>query len=179
MNNIFWGFLLALIDFDITFGNANIDILPDFIGFILIFNGLVEMSHHSFHFSRGIQRAKITIALSAVIYILDVFGLSDILPGILTGALGLVYAIMCICSAQDVVNGILDMEARYGVYLNGQSLRSAWSVWRICFILTYIFLVTIILAIFSAIAILVSCIADICFLVALNRAKHAYYNLYL
>lgn len=176
MNNIFIGFVFALLDFNLDLGSVRIGLIPDFIGYILITKGLAEMSIHSNIFYRLKFSSQFMSVFSGILYCLDIFGISDNFP-IISGFLGLIAISMLIYIAYNVISGIQEMEQRYAIDLYGRQLKSSWSVWMVFVILTYFFLVTILFAFLSIIALFISFIANICFLVALNRSKHAYYNL--
>lgn len=173
MKNIFIGFIFALLDFDLDIGRASIGLIPDFIGYILILNGFKEMSQHSSFFSMAIPRVQGMAVLSTVAYLIDLFG-ADL--GIISTLIGLAGTILSIYIAYDTVKGIQDTERIYSINLNGQALRSAWNVWKVCTILSYILLVTLLFAIFSPIAAFISFIASVCFLVALNKSRNLYYE---
>ena len=50
---LFWGIALVLLDADVTFGTAAVDILPDFIGFDLMRRGMESMAGTEAEFDRG------------------------------------------------------------------------------------------------------------------------------
>ncbi|MDA8235589.1 MAG: hypothetical protein M0Z31_12465 [Clostridia bacterium] len=59
-NNIFWGFMLVLLDFRIQF----FDVVPDFIGYIMIFNGLGKLRGQHNFFGKARTPAFMLIFLS-------------------------------------------------------------------------------------------------------------------
>lgn len=52
MNNIFYGMLFVFLDLDLNFGDSKVGLIPDFIGYILIFVGLAELTAGKDRFSR-------------------------------------------------------------------------------------------------------------------------------
>lgn len=67
-SQIFWGFILVFVNI-----NIGIDILPDFIGYIIILIGLNSLEKHSSYFSKGKIFAFIFIFYS----IPQFFGMGD------------------------------------------------------------------------------------------------------
>jgi len=65
LNNIFWGFILIFLDFKIN----NFDILPDFLGLIIILIGIGKLTSLSDHF----LKAKPFAVISLLISFLDLF----------------------------------------------------------------------------------------------------------
>ena len=60
---IFWGYLLVILDINLSINGINIDILPDFIGYIMIGKGLYNLSRIEGIFKKGVNASYI---LSAV-----------------------------------------------------------------------------------------------------------------
>lgn len=53
MRTIFFGLALVLLDADVTFGTATLDLLPDFIGFDLMRRGMEQLAGEETEFNRG------------------------------------------------------------------------------------------------------------------------------
>lgn len=66
---IFWGYLLVILDFNLSMNGINIDILPDFIGYIMIGKGLYDLSRIEGTFKKGVNASYIL----AVVEILKIF----------------------------------------------------------------------------------------------------------
>ena len=43
MKLIFWGFVFIFLDFSITFNGVEFDLLPDAVGYLLVFLGALQM----------------------------------------------------------------------------------------------------------------------------------------
>jgi len=164
--------LLVFLDFNINLGRSKIGLLPDFIGYIVMAGGLAELQSESESFAKVKGFAKGMAVYSGILYLLDLLGFSFSL-NIVSYLLGLVSTIISLYISHGVVRGVQDMELARGMELNGASLYSAWKV-KAGFILAAYLL--IILPPLSIICILVSFIAAIVFLVALNRSKKLYYG---
>lgn len=64
-NNLFWGFILILLDFRIQ----GLDIIPDFIGYWKIYSGLKDLVAWNFHF----EKAKKLVVPLGFLSILDIY----------------------------------------------------------------------------------------------------------
>lgn len=60
---IFWGYLLVILDFNLSMTSINIDILPDFIGYIMIGKGLYGLSRIEGTFKKGVNASYILAAV--------------------------------------------------------------------------------------------------------------------
>ena len=74
MSSIFAGLLIVMIDFNFTVNDSVIELLPDFIGYFLIFRGLGILNGESEEFGKAKPWTIGMIAFSATIYVLDLFG---------------------------------------------------------------------------------------------------------
>lgn len=103
LNKIFWGSLLVFLNFHIN----HFDILPDFLGYIIIFLGLTDLVSYSEHFSKAKSYVLILAAGSLpLIYQFEVnmaepiemtanaYGLMAIYIGVAFVHLGFVYHFM-------------------------------------------------------------------------------------
>ena len=53
MRNIFVGLLFIFLDFNLDFGTTRVGLIPDFIGYIMVFQGLKELIFLSEHFAKA------------------------------------------------------------------------------------------------------------------------------
>lgn len=67
------------------------------------------------------------------------------------------------------------MESKYGCFLNGPSLNSAWTLLAIFSLISFLLLF---IPVMGVISIIVSFVAAICFLVAFNKSKNLYYGMF-
>lgn len=79
MNNnykkIFWGLILLIINFNLTFDRFNISIIPSFICFIIIYRGLKGLAEEedSRYFYIGAILSKVMIVLTLFRWLVDTF----------------------------------------------------------------------------------------------------------
>lgn len=172
MDKIFIGFILIFLDFDLNLGNSHIGLIPDFVGYIVMIKGLVEMDRESPVFMEVEPYATGMAVYTAILYLIDVFGVSMSL-GLLSYILGITSTIISLYISHKIVMGVIDMERIYNTLFNGESLKSTWSILAVLNILIFISLLNPVIAIVCTIA---AFIADICFLVAFNNSKNLYYD---
>ncbi len=173
MKKIFTGFILIFLDFNLNIGNAQIGLIPDFIGYIVMINGLVQMGDESPLFMKVKPLASGMAVYTGILYFLDLVGISV--------SLGAVYYILAIASvvislyiSYNIVMGVIEMEEKYNRPLNGSKLKSTWTILAVFNILTFISLIIPVLAI---VCIVVTIIVGICFLVSFNTSKNMYYDM--
>lgn len=172
MDNIFIGFILIFLDFNITIANVRIDIIPDFVGYIVMIHGLIEMANKSTRFMEAKPYAIGMAVYSGILFFIDIFSSSTSL-----GVLTYIFAFMSTCISlfisYKIVMGVIDMEEKYNVNLNGNSLKSRWTAFAVINILSF---VSLLIPPFSIIFLIVGVIIFICFLFALYNSKKLYYN---
>jgi len=172
MSNIFTGMLLVFLDFNLNIGRSTIGLIPDFIGYIIVDKGLAELADESYRFAKARGFAKGMAVYTGILYFMDLLGITnDNSAGAFI--LGLVSTLISLYISYSVVKGIEDMEVSRGKGLNAVSLNSAWKM-NACFSLAAYLLILI--PFLSVICMLVSLVAAIVFLVALNKSKKLYYG---
>ena len=77
MRNIFIGFILIFLDFNLTINNSQIGLIPDFIGYIIMINGLTEMADDSRLFLKSKPYAAGMAVYTGILYFADMFGISS------------------------------------------------------------------------------------------------------
>lgn len=173
MSNIFWGFLLTFLDFNFTADTVIIGLLPDFIGYFLIAKGLSSLGNRSQFFTKAQPLANGMIVYSAILYVLDLFGISGSL-GLLGAILGVISTIVGLCISYYIIQGILDLERFYSVDLNGQTLYSIWRPLAVFELLVYVGVIVPLLGVLLLIALFIT---TIMLLINLNTAKNRYEQL--
>lgn len=172
MKNIFIGFVLIFLDFNLNLGNSKIGLLPDFMGYIVMINGLVEMSEKSPMFMDAKPYATGMAVFTAILYLFDVVGFSVSL-GEVSYVLAITSTIVSLYISYKIVMGVIDMERIYNAQLNGDSLKSNWTILAVFNILAF---VSLLISVLAVVCIIVALIAAICFLVVFNNSKNLYYD---
>lgn len=170
MRKIMAGMVFVFLDFTINMETSKIGLIPDFVGYILIAQGLSEMATQSPRFAkvRGLSLAM--VVYTAILYAFDLFGVT-IQEGLLSWLLGLVSTIISLYISYNIVMGVIDIEAG-GRNLDGASLLTVWKVYAVISIAIYLLFLVPALNILLIIA---GLILGIVFLFAFNRTKKLYY----
>jgi len=172
MKNIFIGFILIFLDFNLNINNSQIDLIPDFVGYIVMIRGINEMIEKSTFFMKVRPYVTAVAVYSGVLYLLDLVGTYKSL-GVLTYILAIISTTAHLYISYNIVMGVLDMEGIYNIYLNGDRLKSIWTAYAILNVLTFMFMLFPPAAIFC---IIITFIVAICFLIDFNKTKNLYYD---
>lgn len=172
MRNIFIGFMLIFLDFNLNLGNSQIGLIPDFAGYIVMINGLREMADESPLFMKVKPYATGMAVYTAAVYAMDLFGISSSL-GAFSYILAITSTIISLYISYYIVMGVIEMEGKYNTLMNGASLKSTWTVLAVFNILSFVSLVIPVLAV---VFIIVAFIVAIVFLVSFHTAKRLYYE---
>ncbi len=173
MQNIFIGFILIFLDFNLNLGNSQIGLIPDFIGYIVMIKGLLEMAQESQLFMKVAPFAKGMAIYTGILYLMDLFGVSSSL-GALAYILGIASTIISLYISYYIVMGIKETEERHSAFLNGDSLKSMWTILAVLSIAVYI---TLLLPALAILCIIISFAVAIFFLVAFSKSKNLYYDM--
>lgn len=173
MKNIFIGFIFIFLDFHLNIGNSKIGLIPDFIGYIVMINGLVEMAGESTRFMKVKPYASGMAVYSGILYLLDLMGVSMSL-GALTYIFAIISTVISLYISYNIVMGVIDVEGNHSIFLNGERLKSTWTFIAVLDVLSFVLLL---IPPAAFICIILSFIAAICFLIAFNNSKNLYYNI--
>lgn len=171
MRNIFIGLLFIFLDFHIDFDATRIGLIPDFIGYIIMINGLNELSFKNMRFSK-IRPFAVGMAIyTGVLYAFDLLAVSFNLGG-LSLLLGLASTIISLYISYNIVMGVKDMELAYSQQLNGDNLLTIWKVVAVLSLAIYLLFFIPALGILCVIG---NIVVAIIFLVSFNKTKNLYY----
>lgn len=128
MKKLFWGFFLIFLDFNLNFNQYSLNILPDFAGYILLFQGMRELGEESRWFQSIRPFAAGMAVYMAILWLGDLLGVGSgsEYQQILTDILGLLAAIVALYVSWGLTQGVLEMESRRGADLNGQRIDKMW-----------------------------------------------------
>ncbi len=172
MKNIFIGFIFIFLDFNLKLGNSKIGLIPDFVGYMIMLNGLEEMARESKFFIKVRPYVTGMAVYSSLIYIVDFFGASVSL-GLLSFSLAFTSTIISLYISYNIVMGVLDIEEQYNTHLAGPSLKTRWQYLAIFSVSSFILQISPL----AIICIIISIIVAIYFLVAFNNSKNLFYNI--
>ncbi len=173
MSNIFIGFIFIFFNFTLNLGGAKIGLIPDFIGYIMISRGLLELNQESPMFMKVKPYATGMAVYTGVLYALDLLGITA-LGGGLGILLGIIALIISLYITYMIIMGILEMEKVYNTNLNGNTLKGIWTLRAVFSVLIYTsFFFPIGVAIFAVLSFIIA----IYFLVIFNQSKNLYYGM--
>ena len=129
MKLIFWGLLLDFLDFNLTLNGFSIDILPDFVGWLLVLFGARRMREENERFAQMQPAAGVLFAVYLLSFLLQPFGsvdLDDSLPAVaLALAVDLVFFALYAYVLWQLVRAMQEMEERYGRAFGAHGIRTA------------------------------------------------------
>lgn len=169
MQLIFTGLLFIYANFYSSFFKMifGFNLLPYFVGYIIIYKGLFELMEESSHFQQMLPVAQVMTVVMAAVYAMNALSInsSDTILVMITwgGTLYITYHVIC---------GILDMEDSKNIDLFGEKLFLRWKVWAVFTSLPVIFLTSPEISLFCLMA---TAIANLAFVSALHRSKILYY----
>lgn len=170
MGKILAGLLFILVDFNITGGTSSIDILPDFVGYILIIYGLRTLIDKSIHFKKAHSFSIGMAIYMGIMFLSDVAGITYQL-GFLAYLLSLITLIISLFITYKIVMGVREIETFRGFDLRGVSLKTCWNVMAVfqigSYLLFFIPLINIIMLIGGF-------LTAIAFVVYFNTTRNAY-----
>ena len=170
MKRLFTGLIFISLDFNLNLENCVIGLFPDWLGYLFLMGGLVEMASESGHFLKVRPLAVGMAVYTAVLYAMDLLGLSFSL-GYAAIALGLFSSIISLYILFHIVQGVIDMERENAWNVNGAPLFTIWKIMAVCNVLSYVFLAMPPLLTMSVI---VCSVAGIVFLVGFYKARVQY-----
>ncbi len=138
MKKLFVGFLFAFVsigwtlDFNPLFSQGeymHIELLPDFIGYILLFFGALTLKHKNIWFKRAMRLLPIAILFSILYTVACLAGMPIYFIDENTGGFSSLYllylagTVICMTAAGLIIKGITVMQIDDGVDYNAVSLR--------------------------------------------------------
>ncbi|MBR5948590.1 MAG: hypothetical protein IKZ82_08115 [Clostridia bacterium] len=171
MNKVFFGFLFIFLDINLKFNAHSLNLLPDWVGYILVIYGLNELWGESERFTKAKPLCVAMAIYTGVLWLLDIFAVSVEYGGFVGWAVALVPMVISFYISYLVVLGVGDIEANRGIDLQYERLMKVWKVHAISTLATYILMVIPPLAVISLI---VCFVAAVVFLVFFNGTRQAY-----
>lgn len=170
MTKLFWGTVIILFDFNVGAGVGMLELLPDFVGYLLIFSGLRELVRAGGGFTAARCAALILAAVELVLFILRLRGFDVRAPKFST------VVSMLDVIGQTAVLGIFAyslprFEKNTGRVLYSKQPKSCWS-WMT--VLTFVALIFGAVGASAVLAALIQFAANCVLLVGLHRSRRSY-----
>lgn len=173
MRKIFTGMIFTFLNFNLDIGNAQIGLIPDFVGYIFIIQGLTELSGYSSHFSGIISYSKGMAIYTGIIYVLNIFGFASIGGGFIGFIFAVISTVLFLFISYKIIMGIKDIESYRHQNLQSDQLLS---IWRVSAILAVVAYVIYIIPFLALVLVIVSLVVNIYYLVLFNTTKNLFYS---
>lgn len=171
MTKIFIGLLFIFFNYSIEINGMVIGLIPSFVGYILIFIGINEVSYLSEYFQRTKPFVIGMFLYSVILYLMDLtLGNSQNLsvPMLFVGIAALIafYYITYL-----IIAGIREVEGKHQCELNGLVLYRRWGLVVVFNVLSYFGVVSLSILYIAVCALLV---VQIMFLVSFYQTKNKF-----
>ena len=167
MNLIIWGLVCIFLDVNLPVGPVTIDILPDFLGFLLIAFGMQQYVSQSKSYRKIRPFVWGAAAVSAAVYIANMFGVIPLntMPAVI---ITVILMVLYLITTFYIYRGIRELEQEQGRVLGAENLRRIWIIMAAAEALT---LVCYYLPVLILLQMILSFAANVAFLVQIIRTK--------
>jgi len=167
MNLIIWGLVCIFLDVNLPVGPVTIDIIPDFIGFILIAYGMRQYASQLEYYRKIRPFVWGAAAVSATVYIANIFGVIPLntMPAVV---ITVILMVLYLITTYYIYRGIRELEQAQGRVLGAENLRRIWIIMAAAEALT---LVCYYLPALILMQMIVSFAANVAFLVQIIRTQ--------
>lgn len=171
MSSIFWGFFFIFINFNLTVNQHVLNILPPFVGYLLLKRGTRDMEAESPLFAPIRPFAVGMAVYTGILWLGDLLGVTG--QGSWLGTLlGLAAMVISLYVSWSVVQAIRDVESRRGADLNSTSLKTAWTVLAVAQVAAYV--LALLVSLLALLGVIAGLVGIVWFLVALWRSRRNY-----
>ena len=125
MKKIVFGFLLIFLNFNLNFNRVSINVLPDFVGYYLLLQGMAQMKEENPRFAAPRPFTMGMVVYTAILWVGSVLGVSG---GVLASVLNLVALVVQFYIAWVLVAALRELETGYGADLYGAMLLKRWKI---------------------------------------------------
>ncbi|MBP3700420.1 MAG: hypothetical protein J6I64_00880, partial [Lachnospiraceae bacterium] len=132
MKLIFFGLIFVLLEL-----NLGINLLPDFVGYLLIWKGCGELSEDSAKLAGARPLALILTGLTTVVFVMSLLKLTAGL-GIIGTIIELAMVLGSLLMVLVIGQGVRELEAKYGTELNGVAILNSWKLLAVAEVVAYV-----------------------------------------
>lgn len=127
MKQFFWGFFFIFFHFHLSFNQHTLNLLPDFVGYLLLLQGAKALETESGRF-KSVQPFTVGMAVyTAILWIGALLGAGGGTSGEpLAWLLDLLSLVVSLYIAWVLIQGVLEIEERRTAELNGGTLYQWW-----------------------------------------------------
>ena len=173
MDRLFWGFFFLFLSFNLKFNGASLDLLPDWVGYLLLYRGCSQLLGESELFQKPRPFCLGLGIYAGILWLMDLFGISANFL-LVSWLLGFVSTCLDLYTSMLVVDAITNVEMRRNYDLCAAHLRKVWKVLAVCTVAAYILTILPALAV---VCVLLAAITGIVFLVAIHGTRKAWRNM--
>ena len=173
MDKLFWGFFFVFLNFNLNINAASLQLLPDWLGFLLLYLACGELLQESEMFGKPRPFCAGLAVYTAVLWLMELLGIGSDL-GILSWVLGLAATCLSLYVSMLIVDAITNVEMHRNYDLCAAHLRKVWKVQVVATIAANVLLIVPAIALICA---LTAGITAIVFLVAVHGTRKAWRNM--
>lgn len=166
MKNILIGFVLILLDFDFNFEGISIGLLPDFIGYYFLGEGIKDFLDKSGYFKKSGELIMPMLILSLILYCFDLFTITAAM-----GYFSLIFTAVSVGMAlyitYQIIRGFNEME------IETKKLEDYWKVMLCGHVLWFLLSFVPAVAVLGGIA---AIFVTVVFLLEFNNIKKGHEN---
>ena len=163
MNKIFWGLIFIFVNINL----GALDILPNFVGYLLVSSGMKEVEESQTFASRTVVDGTALYAIA--VWIMTLLGMAQGGLGIVLGVIGLILQLMV---TYRIVLGVEELEPVCECDLGSEALRRGWTVMAVSSAGGYVLGLTV--PPLAVPALIVAFAAMIYYIVRFYQSKEAY-----
>ena len=126
MRKLFWGFLFIYLNFNLNLNQYSLSILPNFVGYILLLQGMKQLEEESRFFRRACPFAVGMAVYEAILWIGAVFGVGA--DSVIGTVLGWISMAVSLYVSWLLIQGVLEMEQQSERDLLGAQMYSRWKL---------------------------------------------------
>ena len=168
MRKLFLGFFLILLDFPFSLANSTLQLLPDWLGYLLLLAGCTQLENESELFGKIRAFCLALCVFSAFIWLIDFAGIGI---GSFGNIVRLVYLCLRLYFIRSIINAVAQTEMKRNYDLSSAQLRRVWLAVAVCTAAAVLLLWFPAMAVICAIA---ADIAGIIFLFAFHGTRKSY-----
>ena len=152
---------------------SSLQLLPDWVGFILLYAACNELESESELFQKPRPFCVGLAVYTGILWLMDLLGIGANL-GILSWILGLTATCLNLYVSMLIIDALRNVEMRRNYDLCVTHLRTVWKVLAVCTVAAHVLLIVPVLAL---LCVLVAAVTGILFLVAVHGTRKAWQNM--
>lgn len=178
MKTLFWGFFFVYLNFNLNVNGHSLNLLPDFVGYILLLRGIRELEEESSLFAKARPFAVGMAVYEAILWVGALLGVAS--GGLVGSLLGVISLAASLYISWVLVQGVREIEAHRAAELHGALLYSRWKLLAVLQAITWLLTLMANLANLSALLVLAGVLAIVgivvllLFLLAWHKTAAAY-----